>query len=261
MGYSNIIDSLTSKRVDEGLLSSIEKNTNNLAMKSLIDALSSGDINKLDKKSIEIDKYTLYNKSPLYIGDSKNIIFSHNMEVGLDNTKNVVVYNKGNDFYIAEILKNHGVYDNENWLYPTVIYTATEDVVKGYIDDANNKNYPTTSYMTECGVVLYDEASNAFLSDKKEVTKRVFKKCSEVLKDSLPNFIKVFSKESLPLDGYQVLFFTYDNGITDVVIKMYSNNRDILVNFSDSVLFPMKKGNVKTTSRGCDDFVTFNFTF
>ena len=115
--------------------------------------------------------------------------------------------------------------------------------------------------MTECGVVLYDEASNAFLSDKKEVTKRVFKKCSEVLKDSLPNFIKVFSKESLPLDGYQVLFFTYDNGITDVVIKMYSNNRDILVNFSDSVLFPMKKGNVKTTSRGCDDFVTFNFTF
>jgi len=202
MGYSNIIDSLTSKRVDEGLLSSIEKNTKNIAMKSLIDALSSGDINKLDKKSIEIDKYTLYNKSPLYVGDSKNIIFSHNMEVGLDNTKNVVVYNKGNDFYIAEILKNHGVYDNEKWLYPTVIYTATEDVVKGYIDDANNKNYPTTSYMTECGVVLYDEASNAFLSDKKEVTKRVFKKCSEVLKDSLPNFIKVFSKESLPLDGY-----------------------------------------------------------
>lgn len=98
MGYFNIIDSLTSKRVDEGLLSSIEKNTKNLAMKSLIDALSSGDINKLDKKSIEIDKYTLYNKSPLYIGDSKNIIFSHNMEVGLDNTKNVVVYNKGNDF-------------------------------------------------------------------------------------------------------------------------------------------------------------------
>jgi len=44
MGYSNIIDSLTSKRVDEGLLSSIEKNTKNLAMKSLIDALSSGDI-------------------------------------------------------------------------------------------------------------------------------------------------------------------------------------------------------------------------
>ena len=176
MGYSNIIDSLTSKRVDEGLLSSIEKNTKNLAMKSLIDAISSGDINKLDKKSIEIDKYTLYNKSTLYIGDSKNIIFSHNMEVGLDNTKNVVVYNKGNDFYIAEILKNHGVYDNEKWLYPTVIYTATEDVVKGYIDDANNKNYPTTSYMTECGVVLYDEASNAFLSDKKEVTKRVFKK-------------------------------------------------------------------------------------
>ena len=43
------------------------------------------------------------------------------------------------------------------------------------------------------------------------------------MKDSLPNFIKVFSKESLPLDGYQVLFFTYDNGITDDVIKVISD--------------------------------------
>ena len=129
MGYSNIIGSLTSKRVDEGLLSSIEKNTMNLAMKSLIDAIDKGDINKLDKKSIEIDKYTLYNKSPLYIGDSKYIIFSHNIEVGLDNTKNVVVYNKGNDFYIAEILKNHGVYDNERWLKVTLMMLIIKTIL------------------------------------------------------------------------------------------------------------------------------------
>lgn len=52
MGYFNIIDSLSDKRVDEGMVSSISKNTKkqNKDTKRMVDAVLSGQISKLYSK-------------------------------------------------------------------------------------------------------------------------------------------------------------------------------------------------------------------
>lgn len=68
MGYFNIIDSLSDKRVDEGMVSSISKNTKkqNKDTKRMVDAVLSGQISKLSSKDMvqsidgrcsTIDKY------------------------------------------------------------------------------------------------------------------------------------------------------------------------------------------------------------
>lgn len=56
MGYFNIIDSLSDKRVDEGMVSSISKNTKkqNKDIKRMIDAVLSGQISKLSSKDMGI---------------------------------------------------------------------------------------------------------------------------------------------------------------------------------------------------------------
>lgn len=57
MGYFNIIDSLSDKRVDEGMVSSISKNTKkqNKDIKRMVDALISGQISKLSSKDMDIN--------------------------------------------------------------------------------------------------------------------------------------------------------------------------------------------------------------
>ena len=56
MGYFNIIDSLNDKRVDEGMVSSISKNTKkqNKDTKRMVDAVLSGQISKLSNKDMDI---------------------------------------------------------------------------------------------------------------------------------------------------------------------------------------------------------------
>lgn len=56
MGYFNIIDSLSDKRVDEGMVSSISKNTKkqNKDTKRMVDAVLSGQISKLSSKDMDI---------------------------------------------------------------------------------------------------------------------------------------------------------------------------------------------------------------
>ena len=68
MGYNNIIDSLTSKRVNEWMMTSIKKNTVNKEMKSIIDALLSHNVKKLNKKDLAVDIPMLYNQ----VGFSKD---------------------------------------------------------------------------------------------------------------------------------------------------------------------------------------------
>lgn len=57
MGYFNIIDSLSDKRVDEGMVSSISKNTKkqNKDTKRMVDAVLSGQISKLSSKDMDIN--------------------------------------------------------------------------------------------------------------------------------------------------------------------------------------------------------------
>ena len=67
MGYFNIIDSLNDKRVDEGMVSSISKNTKkqNKDTKRMVDAVLSGQISKLSNKdtcieySVSLERTTL----------------------------------------------------------------------------------------------------------------------------------------------------------------------------------------------------------
>lgn len=57
MGYFNIIDSLNDKRVDEGMVSSISKNTKKQSkdVKRMVDALIGGQISKLSSKDMDIN--------------------------------------------------------------------------------------------------------------------------------------------------------------------------------------------------------------
>lgn len=57
MGYFTIIDSLSDKRVDEGMVSSISKNTKrqNKDIKRMVDAVLSGQISKLSSKDMDIN--------------------------------------------------------------------------------------------------------------------------------------------------------------------------------------------------------------
>lgn len=57
MGYFTIIDSLSDKRVDEGMVSSISKNTKkqNKDTKRMVDAVLSGQISKLSSKDMDIN--------------------------------------------------------------------------------------------------------------------------------------------------------------------------------------------------------------
>lgn len=63
MGYFNIIDSLSGKRVDEGMISSISKNSLSVSGDKLLKALLDCDIQTIPNKNLK-STTSFYNKSP-----------------------------------------------------------------------------------------------------------------------------------------------------------------------------------------------------
>ena len=72
MGYYDIIDKL-SNRVEEGMMTSIQKNT--VKAKSVLSALISGDFSSLPKKDIKVlGDNKFFNKSPIKYTTSEKIV-------------------------------------------------------------------------------------------------------------------------------------------------------------------------------------------
>ena len=72
MGYYDIIDKL-SNRVEEGMMTSIQKNT--VKAKSVLSALISGDFSSLPKKDIKVLGDTkFFNKSPIKYTTSEKMV-------------------------------------------------------------------------------------------------------------------------------------------------------------------------------------------
>ena len=69
MGYLDIIDSLSDKRVDEGMISSISKNSSSIDTDKLLKVLLDFDIQSLPRKNIK-SNLSFYNKSPFSKIDS-----------------------------------------------------------------------------------------------------------------------------------------------------------------------------------------------
>lgn len=64
-GYSDLIDKLIDTRIDEGMMTSIKKNTVNKEMKSFTDALLSHNVKKLRKVDVKVEIPMLYNQTGL----------------------------------------------------------------------------------------------------------------------------------------------------------------------------------------------------
>ena len=63
MGYFNIIDSLSDKRVDEGMIDSISKNSSSASGDKLLKALLDCDMRTIPNKNLK-STTSFYNKSP-----------------------------------------------------------------------------------------------------------------------------------------------------------------------------------------------------
>lgn len=134
MGYFNIIDSLSDKRVDEGMISSISKNSSSIGTDKLLKVLLDFDIQSLPRKNIK-SNLSFYNKSPFSKIDS--VVKSDMLPAVKRRTYYIYHLVDGNKHYIMISASSYNVLSG---LSRCFIYEALDESVVDYIWDLVDKN-------------------------------------------------------------------------------------------------------------------------
>ena len=190
MSYLDIIDSLSGKRVDEGMISSISKNSASVDTDKLLKALLDFDIQLIPHKCVK-SKLSFYNKSPFSVVDS---IVKYD-RLSVVKRRNYYIYHlvNGNKHYIMISASSYNVLSG---LSRCFIYEARDKSVVDYIWDLVDKNRlifdmdDMNSGLKDCKTVastyrvfgskllsdVYGTASTSYiLKDTKEVLGALFK--------------------------------------------------------------------------------------
>lgn len=204
MGYFNIIDSLSDKRVDEGMISSISKNSSNVNTDNLLKALLDCDIQTIPNKNLK-STTSFYNKSPF---SEVDLIVKYEKLPSNDGRKCYIYHlTKGKKHYISISASSYN--NSLDGLSRLFIYEAKDESVVDSIWDFVDKNRlifdmdDMNSGLKGCNTVantyrvfgskllsdVYGTASTSYiLKDTKEVLGALFKSSVGLFKSDYKGF-------------------------------------------------------------------------
>lgn len=266
MGYSDLIDKLIDTRIDEGMMTSIKKNTVNKEMKSFTDALLSHNVKKLRKSDLSVEIPNLYNQ----VGFSKNLgkylvftdsrpSYEYDVEVNGYNVDDEFYYSI-TFFYGSSVLRPLG---------KTLLYKCdSEEVFKAFGDSIKKHGFTSTSdipnTMFKRGSVYYNIKTDEFIDDKDMVADIIFSYCSDILVKDLVKYgngdaKSVLNKFNVLHSGHFSIVTAESNIATTTNLLLYAD-KEILQEFYDDVCAKLPKSNYKAflTSYG---FIQIVFSF
>lgn len=241
MGYSDLIDKLIDTRIDEGMMTSIKKNTVNKEMKSFTDALLSHNVKKLRKVDLKVEIPMLYNHTGLTKNVGKYLVFTDSRPRDIYDEE-VNGYNVDGEFYYS-ITFFYG--SAQRPLGKTLLYKCdNEEAFKAYGDSIKK---------------------HEFIDDKNKVVDIIFSYCSDIFVTDLVKYGKGNAKSVLSgfnvFDSARFDIHTSESGIaTHVSLLLYSKDKAVLQSFYDDILskLPTSKYNIMISAY---DFLHITFPF
>lgn len=266
MGYSDLIDKLIDTRIDEGMMTSIKKNTVNKEMKSFTDALLSHNVKKLRKVDVKVEIPMLYNQTGLTKNVGKYLVFTDSRPRDIYDEE-VNGYNVDGEFYYSitffygsAVLRPLG---------KTLLYKCdSEEVFKAFGDSIKKHGFTSTSdipnTMFKRGSVYYNVKTDEFIDDKDKVVDIIFSYCSDILvkdlvKSGNGDAKSVLNKFNLLRSGHFSIITAESSIATNINLLLYAD-KEILQEFYDDVCSKLPKSNYKVflTSHG---FIQIVFPF
>ena len=189
MGYFNIIDSLSDKRVYEGMVSSISKNTKKQSKdtKRMVDAVLSGQISKLSSKDMDIS-LLVRNDTKLSKNNKKNEKYCIVGTKGGFLRTEVRGYEINGDYVVAVIGYNlhKGTTVGKAMLWEC----SNEDVFNKFKEKMENQGgfdsiYDVNTSMYQSGTTYYDSNRDVYCENTKEALDMIFSYCADSLCSSL----------------------------------------------------------------------------
>lgn len=231
MGYLDIIDSLSDKRVDEGMVSSISKNTKkqNKDTKRMIDAVISGQISKLSSKDMDISllvrndtklsKNNKKNEKYCIVGTKANFLRTEvrGYEINGDYVVAVIGYNLHKGTTVGKAML---------WECSNV------DVFNKFKDKMEHQGgfdsiYDVNTSMYRSGTTYYDSNRDVYCENTKEALGMIFSYCADSFCSSLSrsDIIEAFSQfETCRLD----ISSSQDAMSTSVLINLYGGKSEVV---------------------------------
>lgn len=263
MGYFNIIDSLSDKRVDEGMVSSISKNTKkqNKDTKRMVDAVLSGQISKLSSKDMDIN-IEVRNDTKLYKNNKKYekyCIVGNRM--GVIRTE-VHGYDINGEYIVAIVCSS---LNNGSPIGKALLYKCSdEDVFNAFKEKMENQGgfdsvYDLNKNMYSKGFTCYHSDRDIYCTNTKEALDMIFSYCADSLYGSLSGFNSLFTKWLVDFDSCRLdITSSRDSLGISVLIYLYGDE-ETLNGFSDEVCYPMDKFRFRATTSTFYGYVVFTF--
>ena len=238
MGYFNIIDSLNDKRVDEGMVSSISKNTKkqNKDTKRMVDAVISGQISKLSNKDMDIS-LQVRNDTKLSKNNKK---YEKYCIVGTKSNflrTEVRGYEINGDYVVAVIGYNlhKGTTVGKAMLWEC----SNEDVFNKFKEKMEHQGgfdsiYDVNTSMYRSGTTYYDSNRDVYCENTKEALDMIFSYCADSLCSSLSrsDIAEAFSQfGTCRLD----ISSSQDAMSTSVLINLYGGEPGIVDSMYDTI--------------------------
>lgn len=263
MGYFNIIDSLSDKRVDEGMVSSISKNTKkqNKDTKRMVDAVLSGQISKLSSKDMDIN-IEVRNDTKLSKNNKKNEKYCIvGTRMGVMRTE-VRGYELNGDYIVAIMGYN---LHNGSTISKAMLYKCMDEGVfkkfkekmeyQGGFDSKLDLN--VNMYFK--GTTFYDSDRDVYCTSTKEALDMIFSYCADLLCGSLSGFNSLFTRWLSNFESCRLYITSSKEGLgTSALIYLYGD-KETLDGFSDEVCVPMDKTRFHATTSTFYGYVVFKF--
>lgn len=266
MGYFNIIDSLQNSRVDEGMVSSISKNTKkqNKDTKRMVDAVLSGQISKLSSKDMDISievrndtKLSSHNKKYekyCIVGTKGGVLRTevHGYEINGDYIVAIIGYNlhKGTTVGKAMLYK-----------------CSDEDVFNKFKEKMEYQGgfdsiYDLNTSMYQSGTTYYDSNRDVYCKNTKEALDMIFSYCadsfcSSLSRSDITNVLSQFDTCRLDIASSQGAMST------GVLINLYGGEPSVVDSLYDTIGTEVNKLNsfyrVITYAEDGQLIILFNF--
>lgn len=238
MGYFNIIDSLSDKRVDGGMVSSISKNTKkqNKDTKRMVDAVLSGQISKLSSKDMDISllvrndtklsKNNKKNEKYCIVGTKANFLRTE-----------VRGYEINGDYVVAVIGYNlhKGTTVGKAMLWEC----SNEDVFNKFKEKMEHQGgfdstYDVNTSMYRSGTTYYDSNRDVYCENTKEALDMIFSYCADsfcsgLSRSDITDAFSQFGACRLDISSSQ------DAMSTSVLINLYGGEPGVVDSLYDTI--------------------------
>lgn len=239
MGYFNIIDSLSDKRVDEGMVSSISKNTKkqNKDIKRMIDAVLSGQISKLSSKDMGI-AIEVRNDTKLSSNNKKYEQYCITGTKGGVLRTEVHGYEISGEYFVAIIGYNlhKGTTVGKAMLWEC----SNEDVFNKFKEKMENQGgfdsiYDLNTNMYRSGVTYYDSNRDIYCKNTKEALDMIFSYCADSFCSSLSRSDITNALGRFDTCRLDIASPNKDGMSTSVVVNLYGGEPEVVDLMYDTI--------------------------